>query len=939
LAVAAVIATLLTLAAAPAGVALAAAPELKIEQPVTGSFTKAQTPSFAGTTNDILDPVTLVVYAGSDTKGTQVGTSPMPFPLLGEAWEGTFESPLQPGTYTAVAEQLEIPEPGVSEPVTFTVDTTAPVVEMSQVASPSNNQTPTLTGGAGVLPGDSGTVTVTVYNGSSKAASGAVSANGSEWSYTTPELADGTYTAHATQADAAGNVGESTPVTFVVDTKAPAVSIASVAAFTKDSKPTLTGGAGVLPGDGGMVTVTVYNGSSAGGSIASSGAVAVIGSAWSYTSSGLPDGIYTAQATQEDTAGNLGTSGAVTFTVDTKEPVVSISPVAAFTKSSTPTLTGGAGTLPGDSGTVAVTVHNGSSVGGSVASSGVVGVSGGKWSYTPLVLPDGTYTAQASQENAAGNAGQSAAVTFTVDTKAPVATINPVAAFTKDPTPTLTGVAGVLAGDRKNVVVTIYEGGSAGGVLVESASVPVSGASWSYTTQHLFDAEYTVIATQEDEAGNQGASAAVTFTVNTNAPVVSINPVPSPTNDPTPTLTGGAGVLAGENKSVELTIYGGNSVKGPVIASASVPLAGSGWSYTPSSLVDGTYTARATQGDEAENTGASAPVTFTVDATPPAVTLTSPANSAVLDVSQPTFSGRAGEATGDGATVLLKIYAGASASGGAIQTRQITRSGNGWTTGSTGPSLSNGIFTALVEQSDDAGNVGRSSATFAIAASPQAPAPAPPVASFRWFPSAPHVGEPVSLVSTSTAASNPLAGFAWSLSASGPLEPGSSVRATSFSTPGSHVVRLSVIDANGLSSMVAETIPVTARALVLMQPFPVVRIAGTESSAGVRISLFTVQAPAGAKISVSCHGPGCPAKPQSLVARAGRGRNRAGMILISLRRFEGLLRPGAVLEIRVTKSGQIGKFTRFTVRRHKLPTRVDSCLSAAGVKPIACPSS
>src|SRR5664280_24718 len=62
LAVAAVIAMLLTLAAAPAGVALAAAPELKIEQPAAGSFTKAHTPSFAGTTNDILDPVTLAVY-------------------------------------------------------------------------------------------------------------------------------------------------------------------------------------------------------------------------------------------------------------------------------------------------------------------------------------------------------------------------------------------------------------------------------------------------------------------------------------------------------------------------------------------------------------------------------------------------------------------------------------------------------------------------------------------------------------------------------------------------------------------------------------------------------------------------------------------------------------------------------------------------------------
>jgi hypothetical protein len=81
------------------------------------------------------------------------------------------------------------------------------------------------------------------------------------------------------------------------------------------------------------------------------------------------------------------------------------------------------------------------------------------------------------------------------------------------------------------------------------------------------------------------------------------------------------------------------------------------------------------------------------------------------------------------------------------------------------------------------------------------------------------------------------------------------------------------------------------------------------------------------------------AAPAGVALAAASGRSRAGMILISLRRFEGLLRPGAVLEIRVTKSGQIGKFTRFTVRRHKLPTRVDSCLSAAGVKPIACPSS
>jgi hypothetical protein len=62
------------------------------------------------------------------------------------------------------------------------------------------------------------------------------------------------------------------------------------------------------------------------------------------------------------------------------------------------------------------------------------------------------------------------------------------------------------------------------------------------------------------------------------------------------------------------------------------------------------------------------------------------------------------------------------------------------------------------------------------------------------------------------------------------------------------------------------------------------------------------------------------------------------MAPIELRRFERSLRPGAVLEIRIFKTGVIGKYMRFTVRRGKLPSRVDGCLDATGVKPIACPA-
>jgi hypothetical protein len=55
--------------------------------------------------------------------------------------------------------------------------------------------------------------------------------------------------------------------------------------------------------------------------------------------------------------------------------------------------------------------------------------------------------------------------------------------------------------------------------------------------------------------------------------------------------------------------------------------------------------------------------------------------------------------------------------------------------------------------------------------------------------------------------------------------------------------------------------------------------------------------------------------------------------------FERRLRAGVSLEILVTKGGQIGKYTRFTIRHGRPPERVDMCLTSAGSKPLVCPSS
>jgi hypothetical protein len=219
--------------------------------------------------------------------------------------------------------------------------------------------------------------------------------------------------------------------------------------------------------------------------------------------------------------------------------------------------------------------------------------------------------------------------------------------------------------------------------------------------------------------------------------------------------------------------------------------------------------------------------------------------------------------------------------------------------------------------------------------------PVPPTASFTWFPPAPYTGQPVSLASSSTDAASPITGFAWDLAGTGAFAGGGPVLTTSFSSPGGHVVRLRVADARGLSSVVAQTIPVTLPPPIPMLPFPIVRIVGSNSFSGVRLIQLTVLAPVGARITVTCRGRGCPVKRQVRRALPRRhSRHKTTTVLVAFPRFEhALLRTGIVLEIRVWKPGQIGKYTKFVIRRGRLPSRVDLCLNPSNSKPIACPTS
>ena len=109
----------------------------------------------------------------------------------------------------------------------------APTLAVPADGALTNDGTPDLSGAAGNASGDSTTVTVRVYAGSSATGSPvqtlAPTRVGTSWSTTVATLTSGTYTATASQSDAAGNTGTSAPHTFTVDTIAPtATDIAAV---------------------------------------------------------------------------------------------------------------------------------------------------------------------------------------------------------------------------------------------------------------------------------------------------------------------------------------------------------------------------------------------------------------------------------------------------------------------------------------------------------------------------------------------------------------------------------------------------------------------------------------------------------------------------------------------------------------------------------------
>lgn len=297
-----------------------------------------------------------------------------------------------------------------------------------------------------------------------------------------------------------------------------------------------------------------------------------------------------------------------------------------------------------------------------------------------------------------------------------------------DPTPTFAGVGGTAPGDSTVVSVKVYAGSSATGTPTQALTTTrTSGGAYSVDAATLADGTYTARAEQSDAAGNLGLSAPATFTVTSDrtAPSISLTaPAPGSTvHDSTPTVSGVAGTAAGDSTTVTVRIYAGSFATGTPVQTRTAARDGTGaFSVEAAELRGGTYSVQAEQADAAGNIGRSAAHTFVYgDVTAPTVTLVEPVNGAALTDSTPAFSGTAGTALEDAATVAVKIYSGTGTSTTPVQTLTATR-GSGGAYSVTAGELANGTYTARAEQTDAAGNVGYSAAaTFTITVDRVAP--------------------------------------------------------------------------------------------------------------------------------------------------------------------------------------------------------------------------
>ncbi|MBT2052899.1 Ig-like domain-containing protein [Enterobacter hormaechei subsp. hoffmannii] len=496
-------------------------------------------------------------------------------------------------------------------------------------------------------------------------------------------------------------VESATPTFLLTDNAGDKQGVLSAKEVTDDNTPTFSGT--------GQPGATIQVKDSSGSTIAST-MVAKDGT-WTVTLPTQAEGEHTWSVVQID--GSKTTSaGSITVTVSTADTSVTLATTAgdnvinASEQAAGFTLSGTSKNLA--QGTALTVTLNGKTYSAEVGANGA-------WSVKvpaadAQALGDGTWTVNVSGKDAAGNT-VTGSQTIGVDTAAPAISVDTIAqdniinAAEHNQPLTLTGKTDAEAGQ----IVTVTLNGKN-----HTATVGSDG-TWSVTlsaseVQAMANGEHTLTANVSDKAGN-GASTTADFTVDTVAPVVTINTVAG--DDILNTSEQGqAQIISGQANGaaagdVVTVTVGGKTFTGVVQADGS-------WSVgVPASVIgalgEGSHSISVSVTDAAGNTG-SATHGITLSGNPPEFTLDPISQDNVLNAQeamQPlSLSGTSNLPNGSAVTVTLNNV-----------NYQATVENGSWSVQvpvSDVLDLANTLYTVSVSGTDSVGNSGSAEANLLV---------------------------------------------------------------------------------------------------------------------------------------------------------------------------------------------------------------------------------
>ncbi|HTC93758.1 MAG TPA: Ig-like domain repeat protein, partial [Terriglobales bacterium] len=465
-----------------------------------------------------------------------------------------------------------------------------------------------------------------------------------------------------------GSAGSDTS-TFTVDTVAPVIAINQPANNSHSRGPSVN--VGITYSDDQALDLTTFQATLDGAPLSlSTTATGATG-----TTPSLADGSHTLNVSIKDKAGNPATAS-VTFFTDSATPNIHMTaPLNGSFLAATGTHVNVTYSDPDlNLSTFKVTLN-----GADITSSFTVGANSASADLTGLGQGANTLSAQIS--DLAGNTGHDSS-TFTVDTVPPVIAINQPAnnSHSRGPSANI----GITYSDDQALDLTTFQATLDGSPL--TLSTTATGATG--TTSSLADGSHTLSASIKDKAGNP-ATASITFFIDNVAPNIHIT---APVNGSFVAATSPHVNITFADPDLNLSTFKVTSNGTDITSlftvtpnSASADLTGG------ASLGQGANTLTVQISDLAGNTGHDSS-TFTVDTTPPQVTIVQPADGSYTNQQTIAVSGTVADDT----PVTLQVN-GVSA----------TINGNQFT--ATVPLPTEGLQALQAVATDAAGNVGQAS--------------------------------------------------------------------------------------------------------------------------------------------------------------------------------------------------------------------------------------